>query len=420
MQKIGDDQWTAEGVVSTFNVDATQRLSDCDESETCGIGWRFTIGTSTQDSASRRGASMEWSPNERPLVYVGFDPACLSGATGLGQAIVKVKSSTQETPLSVRVDLRSNAVYNNRTGNFQFGCDIGEFTYASVDALREATLVFTVSFSSPDVHLPVRPLPSTATQSIVRSLAGAVSGADLNDVEFVLPSRKRDEEVTTYRAVYGNREALKGKSDYLDALLFNVGFVEGRPQPFGQYQKDGPAHHLEYADDSDIDDEDAEAVTQTETNPPQGLNPVSSERTGRVVRINDFASQTWKALVLYLYTGEITFRKLVSSGADRSEISATACSPKSMYRVAHMLEMKDLQHMCMQSINSQLTSENIVEELFSTFTARYPDVMKAEAAFFKMNYARCADRRKAMMLKVAKGEMPHCGEVMNTVMDLLS
>ena len=43
-----------------------------------------------------------------------------------------------------------------------------------------------------------------------------------------------------------------------------------------------------------------------------------------------------------------------------------------------------------------------------------------EVPIFKTHYTACAQERKRMMLKVAKGELPHCGEVVNAFMDLMA
>ncbi|KAL1756407.1 hypothetical protein FB107DRAFT_211489 [Schizophyllum commune] len=458
MEKLGDDQWTAQAVSSTFKICAPRKQSGRQYTESCGFGWRFTYGTlsSTDRSFGGRNAS-NWHPREQPALYVGFDPYRLSNST-LGSVVVQARCTNAQTPQERRytASLSSNyQTYDSYYGSTIFGVEIGSFTFSTVEDLQSAIVTFSLSFSScPDVHLPVHPPPSTVQKSILRSLGSAVSGADLNDVEFVLPSFKRNGSAVEYKAVYGHREALKGVSDYLDTLLLDEHFAESKPQPFAQYPRDAPSHDLDYADDSDLDGDESWAtiVSRKKKPVPSACRKVASPgwskgtqnevndgplevakqetdagdgavgRNGRVVRINDFAFQTWRALVLYLYTGEITFCALKSSGTRQEswELPPTACSPKSMYRVAHMLEMKELQDMCLQNIKSQLDAKNIVKEIFSVFTSRYMEVRDMEVAILKTHYTACAQERQRMMLKVAKGELPHCGEVLNAFMDLLA
>ncbi|KAI5889779.1 uncharacterized protein SCHCODRAFT_02511537 [Schizophyllum commune H4-8] len=456
MEKIGNDQWTAEGVSSAFKVSIPQKQTGRLYTESCGFGWRFTYGTMPRNTRFNNSNST-WRTGEQPTLYLGFDPYCLSGSN-LGSVVVKTRCTNSQAAQDClfTASLSTNySSYDNYAAAYIQGVETCTFTFDTVELLQTAIVTFSLSFSScPDVHLPVRPPPSATQKSILRTLGSAVSGADLNDVEFVLPSFKRNGNAVEYKAVYGNREALKGVSDYLDTLLFDEHFAESKPQPFAQYSRDAPSHELDYADDSDIDGDESWAAiasrkkkralkpgkkvgspsssTGTQNEVINGPLEVGKEepdaadgaagRKGRVVRINDFAYQTWRSLVLYLYTGEITFCALKSSGTRQEswELPPTACSPKSMYRVAHMLEMKELQDVCLQNIKSQLDPKNIVRELFSVFTSRYTEVRDMEVAIFKTHYTACAQERKRMMLKVAKGELPHCGEVVNAFMDLLA
>ncbi|KAL1696161.1 hypothetical protein GGG16DRAFT_43618 [Schizophyllum commune] len=457
MEKVGDDQWTAEGVSSTFKISAARKQYGREYTESCGFGWRFTYGTMQRNAYYEYSMSGSWNSGERPTLYLGFDPYRLISSS-LGSVVVKTRCTNSEAAQEnlFTASLSTNySSYDNNSGGYIQGVETCAFTFETVELLQTAVVTFSLSFSScRDVHLPVRAPPSATQKSILRSLGSAVSGADLNDVEFVLPSFKRNVTAVKYKAVYGNREALKGISDYLDTLLFDEHFAESKPQPFGRFGLSSPVHDLDYADDSDVDEDlpshiqkkkakmtkrtasaagvgpskealpkvDEDSAERGEQEPDAGDGVVG--RRGRVVRINDFAFQTWRALVLYLYTGEITFCALKASGTRQasSKLPPTACSPKSMYRVAHMLDMKDLQDRCLQNIKSQLNAKNIVQEIFSVFTSRYTEVRDMEVAILKKHYrdTACAQERKRMMLKVAKGELPHCGEVVNAFMDLLA
>ena len=110
----------------------------------------------------------------------------------------------------------------------------------------------------------------------------------------------------------------------------------------------------------------------------------------------DFGRLSWKAFIYYLYTGKVAFACLRSQGRaptpstvvrkENLSPSPPLCSPKSMYKLAdevsipvitpHMARLKqfqlgisDLKELARDDILSKLSNENIVIELFSTFTS---------------------------------------------------
>jgi len=99
---------------------------------------------------------------------------------------------------------------------------------------------------------------------------------------------------------------------------------------------------------------------------------------------------TVQAFALYVFTGKIKFAPLRSQSASSQEQTAIRhrqpqegprCSPKFMYRLAHMYDIKDLQEIALKDIKSKLSGDNILTELFSSFTSRYPEVQKSEVEF---------------------------------------
>lgn len=95
-----------------------------------------------------------------------------------------------------------------------------------------------------------------------------------------------------------------------------------------------------------------------------------------------------QAFVFYLLTGIVDFAPLrsqsitVARSATRTpQHQAPSCSPKSMYRLAHLYGIKELQALAIQDIASKISHENIVPELFSSLTARYPEIQQTEVNF---------------------------------------
>ena len=97
------------------------------------------------------------------------------------------------------------------------------------------------------------------------------------------------------------------------------------------------------------------------------------------------------------------------------------------------LEVPELQTLCLRNIEAQLSPENIVQEAFSAFTSwyavnhlqrapilrrtRYTDVKEMEILTLKKYYNECAEERKAILGRVVKGELPHCEDIVEAMMN---
>lgn len=136
-----------------------------------------------------------------------------------------------------------------------------------------------------------------------------------------------------------------------------------------------------------------------------------------VLTIGSFAS--WSALFFYMCTGEIKFAPLRSQGADmRAQYvkeqgtsgKAPSCSPKAVYSIATVLEIKSLRELAFDDIRSKISSENIVAELFSAFTSRENEVMKMYCELLESTFhgesitAAVAD----FIRSITGGKAAHC------------
>ncbi|KAK0234416.1 hypothetical protein EDD85DRAFT_843806 [Armillaria nabsnona] len=144
-----------------------------------------------------------------------------------------------------------------------------------------------------------------------------------------------------------------------------------------------------------------------------------AERFGSVWHVNDAAYRTWKALLAYLYTREISFAPLKSNEIPR--IATTdPCSPKSMYRLAVKANLDGLQELAFENLRSQLTPSNIIAEVFSKFSGQYPKILDMEVKYLvdKFTDPLVYPQWQKKMAEVGRGECPHGTEVMNRVMFL--
>lgn len=142
-----------------------------------------------------------------------------------------------------------------------------------------------------------------------------------------------------------------------------------------------------------------------------GILPDESPRA-KIIHIRQHAHKTWKALVMYRYTGKITFNKLTSNSSEctgAGVADALACSPKPMYRIAEETKMDHLRKLCMQAIMADLTKANIARETFSSFSSRYREILEAETDLLvKLLCSKeCTEEVERVMQESAS--KPHCG-----------
>ncbi|CCM02297.1 uncharacterized protein FIBRA_04386 [Fibroporia radiculosa] len=301
---------------------------------------------------------------------------------------------------------------------------------------KPASSAFNFAWSESDPELSEPPL----VQALHIALASSISHGSLADVEIYLFSRRlRSGGVGKPRAVHANSRILKAASPYFQGLLAG-GFSESinvAARDSGKF----PALEKPYTDcygydddsdlediDDDGDDDNSEGIQKLGLNEGilpdastdhllgSGIQPEkleepdsvgvaygststvqtrkgSSSHNMRKIVIKDSAFVTWQWVVLYLYTGHIAFAPLTSQGAEKRQIEREQyhslnpeyphpCSPKSMYRLADMLGLDTLKQLALNNIESKLFMNNIYEEIFSTFSARYTAILDLEIRFF--------------------------------------
>ncbi|KAK0214334.1 hypothetical protein IW262DRAFT_267630 [Armillaria fumosa] len=152
----------------------------------------------------------------------------------------------------------------------------------------------------------------------------------------------------------------------------------------------------------------------------RGTDVQRAVRLGSVWHVKDIAYTTWKAFLAYLYTQEISFAPLKSSGTLRTVTCKDACSPKSMYRLAVKAGLGSLKDLAFESIRSQLTPSNIVDEVFSGCTHRYPELLDMEVRYLleQFNDPVIYPQWERKMEEVGRGACPQGAAVVNRVMRL--
>ncbi|KAL8293424.1 hypothetical protein RQP46_000125 [Phenoliferia psychrophenolica] len=90
------------------------------------------------------------------------------------------------------------------------------------------------------------------------------------------------------------------------------------------------------------------------------------------VFVTDAAYSTYRAVVVWIYTGQITFAPIQSSATPKRYPNSV--SPKSVYRLAHFLDISDLKTLALAAFKQQVSSANAAVELFSETSRLYEEV----------------------------------------------
>ncbi|KAK0421960.1 hypothetical protein EV421DRAFT_575303 [Armillaria borealis] len=152
----------------------------------------------------------------------------------------------------------------------------------------------------------------------------------------------------------------------------------------------------------------AQSVHQEDDTDQGGSRARRPRRLGSVFFIKGIAYQTFRALIAWVYTGKIAFKPLKSAGS-QVQSDDHACSPKSMYRLASQAGLQDVKELAFNNLRSQLSQENIIREVFSTFSRDYPEVLEMELTVLRglFGLPRVRVEWESMIDVVFDGGVPH-------------
>ncbi|GAA5888903.1 hypothetical protein JCM6882_002896 [Rhodosporidiobolus microsporus] len=273
--------------------------------------------------------------------------------------------------------------------------------------------------------------PENKTSSTL-ALGGISSTPTPHDLRISFPrARKGGADLWT------NADLLSTSSPYFRDL-FASDFAEASSRrgkrtrkSSGKSTDDGPPTvALPAGDDfADSDEETDEFffkdVAQKEQDEP------SDDLSHRQVTVTQTAFSTYRALLVYLQTGFIDFMppssSLTSSQTDetpRSDLLRTKhaaepvlplpVSPKSAYRLAHLLQLPDLEKLCLDSFKAALTLEGAPSELFSDTSVCYEDWRKVVVDFIAARWmtVQQSPEWKDMLERQKRDEIPGAAAVL--------
>lgn len=217
-----------------------------------------------------------------------------------------------------------------------------------------------------------------------------------NDVVFYFPRSNRE--------LWANSTLLKRASAHFKASV-ESDFKEGSAsaEPFEATQ---PAAGREHEVSQDSDDETDTiplnlAATRTKAILPAGV---------REVVIDSAAYTTYRAVLLWMYVGQINFAPLTHPLEDHPQLpdgsptpharlrhqaaleplALLPASPKSVYLLADYLDMPQLAALALDDFKSKLTAENVLFQMTTTIAVHEP----VRAALVEFAIAHWAEVRK--------------------------
>ncbi|KAH7888625.1 hypothetical protein F5I97DRAFT_1925144 [Phlebopus sp. FC_14] len=422
----------SDTVTSVFRIDIKDhRPSICSPKDptivygdTFGLGWR--IGISYDAS--------EWFPRVR--LYLDHNHTQSERDEATVTLCLKTNADKDIVGLHQRITKIPNFGHGRRT-------HLGSWSLPDITAHPYISLTVTTKTKVPNsVADPLHGMTLATRQSM--------STGDFVDTKFYVFSVKRPgPQAACPRIVFANSSSLRlllpqsisgesKKPGLAPSFLVNLNSDH-------QIIQDSVLHAYEYESDSDLDEDEHSGAEQDffaeELAPgssgnanngdgPHGsnspLNPPSySISTCRMILVKGVAYKTWASFVYYRYTGQVSFLPLKSqpyAPRDKDPEDPPACSPKSMYRLAIRLGDDRLKDIAFQYIKASLSSDNIVEEAFSWFTAQYPDVSKlaVEEVLKCRKIPEVYRALNAKLRAVSAGQKPWAFDVLSAIMDKLN
>lgn len=158
----------------------------------------------------------------------------------------------------------------------------------------------------------------------------------------------------------------------------------------------------------------------------------ASSHPAKQIVVNSASYTTYRALLVYLHSGYISFARLAVPTRPANSITPSAptpantdlplpASPKSMYALAHLLELPIMMRLALENFKSQLTADNVLYQLASD-VAVHDEIKDAITVFAKANWVAVKASKAATELsKPEVLEAMGCEiEVMGRFVELMS
>ncbi|KAI5477539.1 BTB/POZ-like domain containing protein [Pseudohyphozyma bogoriensis] len=206
-----------------------------------------------------------------------------------------------------------------------------------------------------------------------------------NNVQFLFPKSGKE--------LWANSTILKNASPYFKTF-FDSGFKEAvgttrEERDVATKEVLTPSVALQSTDE-DISDHSEFEDSDREMSPPADAADEGSKKVFPIT-ITEHEFKTYHATLIYILTGNITFAPLSSNKSSVVSLTASdagppSASPKSIYRLADLLEITKLKSKAVDSFEGQLTVDNVIHELFSEVSRTYTDIQNVALDFAATNW----------------------------------
>ncbi|KAI0081098.1 hypothetical protein K474DRAFT_1704125 [Panus rudis PR-1116 ss-1] len=289
------------------------------------------------------------------------------------------------------------------------------------------------------IHIHIRSPPGASPHAnpTMDVLHNVISGKRTTDLRFISFQHRDRDALTGPRVFFSSRAVcLPHCKDMLEHI--NAGEATELLQtvrPEHRRQDGYPSFQTDY-DEEDSDFEYAPTrnspmrgrvrrrkKTQIDTTEILALTQPNDNYTDVIVK--GAAPSTWESLLYYLYTGTVVFAPLTREDDEGrwlfienykriNPLRPTPCSCKSMYRIAHILNMPELKSRSLQQLEMQLSITVAVGEMFTTFAANYIEIrlMVMNYLLRHWNRVKNSEAWARKLEQVANGSYPYAGGIL--------
>ncbi|BGP49012.1 hypothetical protein JCM10450v2_004891 [Rhodotorula kratochvilovae] len=239
--------------------------------------------------------------------------------------------------------------------------------------------------------------------------------------------------------LWTNSTLLSSSSPYLKALL-ESDFAESvskriKGDPDAAMEDESRVASVGTKDYEDSDDETDALMSRTRA--PRVYGPKDGpDFPCRQINIVDTAYTTYRAILLYLQTHHIAFAPLssvcapldpsapmtrlerLSSSADLDPSVPFPVSPKSAYRLAHLLELNNLEERCLHALRRSLTVASAPHELFDDASVCFPGWRGVVLKFVLRNWdaVTASESWRSLDERIERDEIRGAGPILPEVM----
>lgn len=236
----------------------------------------------------------------------------------------------------------------------------------------------------------------------------------VNDVKFIF--------APTQLVLWANSESLSDVSPYFKTL-FDSGFAESSLATQDNRSTEADSREAK-RDFDDSDDETDDCIVERRGRVDSAVN---HNLPSRLVNVDSAAFTTYHAVLCWINTGYIVFAPLRSSFRLQPEPSVPRqaeldrlrvhpshplpASPKSVYRLAHYLELAGLMEIALAELKWQLTKDILAYEVFGDVALAYEDIreMELKLAVEDWEYIKESAAMEHVGKMVEAGELPSFG-----------